>query len=48
MLGKFNEKVVRYEINRIIKDRRNIPIEEAKRVKTLKPSEVREVLAAFE
>lgn len=47
LLRNFNERTVRYELNRIIAEKRMIPPSEAKTVKRLKPSEVNAIMELF-
>lgn len=47
LLRNFNERTVRYELNRIIAEKRMIPASEAKSVKRLRPSEVTAIMAHF-
>lgn len=48
LLNNFNEKTVRRDVNTVIAKSRNIPPEEAKYQRRLKPSEVEQVLAMYQ
>lgn len=48
LLNNFNEKTVRRDVNSVIAKSRNIPPDEAKYQRVLKPSEVEKVLAMYQ